>query len=126
MVVANKQLMFLNAYRCEYVIFAVYFYNFGMPDFGVSSLAGIIDMVKVLAFTVKEGRVAVHCHAGLGRTGRNNHTYCFYCSCKQYMHVSMCTCYALRYIQCVPVCVCCVLRCPDRLLLDLHSAHQPK
>ncbi|XP_041795456.1 protein tyrosine phosphatase domain-containing protein 1 isoform X2 [Chelmon rostratus] len=47
----------------------IYFYNFGMPDFGVSSLVGIIDGVKVLAFAVREGRVAVHCHAGLGRTG---------------------------------------------------------
>lgn len=47
----------------------IYFYNFGMPDFGVSSLVGIIDGVKVLAFAVTEGRVAVHCHAGLGRTG---------------------------------------------------------
>ncbi|KAL7402092.1 hypothetical protein ABVT39_009420 [Epinephelus coioides] len=47
----------------------IYFYNFGMPDFGVSSLVGVIDGVKVLAFAVKEGRVAVHCHAGLGRTG---------------------------------------------------------
>lgn len=41
-----------------------------MPDFGVSSIVGIIDGVKVLAFAVGEGRVAVHCHAGLGRTGR--------------------------------------------------------
>ncbi|XP_070764247.1 protein tyrosine phosphatase domain-containing protein 1 [Enoplosus armatus] len=47
----------------------IYFYNFGMPDFGVSSLIGIFDGVKVLAFAVREGRVAVHCHAGLGRTG---------------------------------------------------------
>ncbi|KAG7523350.1 tyrosine phosphatase domain-containing protein 1-like [Solea senegalensis] len=47
----------------------IYFYNFGMPDFGVSSLVSIIDGVKVLAFAVREGRVAVHCHAGLGRTG---------------------------------------------------------
>ncbi|KAK9516794.1 hypothetical protein VZT92_024705 [Zoarces viviparus] len=47
----------------------IYFYNFGMEDFGVSSLVGIIDGVKVLAFAVREGRVAVHCHAGLGRTG---------------------------------------------------------
>lgn len=35
----------------------------------MSSLVGIIDGVKVLAFAVREGRVAVHCHAGLGRTG---------------------------------------------------------
>ncbi|XP_073327450.1 protein tyrosine phosphatase domain-containing protein 1 [Pagrus major] len=47
----------------------IYFYNFGMPDFGVTSLVGLIDGVKVLAFAVREGRVAVHCHAGLGRTG---------------------------------------------------------
>ncbi|RVE71932.1 hypothetical protein OJAV_G00056860 [Oryzias javanicus] len=47
----------------------IYFYNFGMPDYGVSSLVGIIDGVKVLDFAVKEGRVAIHCHAGLGRTG---------------------------------------------------------
>ncbi|XP_041650640.1 protein tyrosine phosphatase domain-containing protein 1 [Cheilinus undulatus] len=47
----------------------IYFYNFGMPDFGVSSLVGVIDAVKVLTFAVKEGKVAVHCHAGLGRTG---------------------------------------------------------
>ncbi|XP_062402466.1 protein tyrosine phosphatase domain-containing protein 1 [Sardina pilchardus] len=47
----------------------IYFYNFGMPDFGVSSLVGMLDAVKVLAFAVREGKVAVHCHAGLGRTG---------------------------------------------------------
>ncbi|KAL4659517.1 protein tyrosine phosphatase domain-containing protein 1-like [Arapaima gigas] len=47
----------------------IFFYNFGMPDFGVSSLASVLDGVKVLSFAVKEGKVAVHCHAGLGRTG---------------------------------------------------------
>ncbi|KAJ8245640.1 hypothetical protein GJAV_G00272900 [Gymnothorax javanicus] len=47
----------------------IFFYNFGMTDFGVSSPAGMLDAVKVLAFAVGEGRVAVHCHAGLGRTG---------------------------------------------------------
>lgn len=112
--------MFLNAYTCDYVMFAVYFYNFGMPDFGVSSLAGIIDMVKVLAFTVKEGRVAVHCHAGLGRTGIvHGSSACTVC---QHVHLLSSQVYSV----CLSACVCCVLRCPHRLLLDLHSAHQPK
>ncbi|MBN3289080.1 PTPC1 protein, partial [Polypterus senegalus] len=47
----------------------IFFFNFGMPDFGVSSLIRMLDMVKVMAFAEKEGKVAVHCHAGLGRTG---------------------------------------------------------
>ena len=30
----------------------------------------IVDsLLKVLSFALKEGKVAVHCHAGLGRTG---------------------------------------------------------
>lgn len=49
-----------------------------MPDFGVTSLVGLIDGVKVLAFAVREGRVAVHCHAGLGRTGTDKHTVSVY------------------------------------------------
>lgn len=66
----NNNVCYLNVSMCVHIcIFSVYFYNFGMPDFGVSSLIGIIDGVKVLAFAVREGRVAVHCHAGLGRTG---------------------------------------------------------
>ncbi|XP_069764916.1 protein tyrosine phosphatase domain-containing protein 1 isoform X2 [Narcine bancroftii] len=47
----------------------IYFFNFAMADFGVSSLVCILDAVKVTSFAVQEGRVAVHCHAGLGRTG---------------------------------------------------------
>jgi len=26
-------------------------------------------MVKVMSFAIQEGKIAVHCHAGLGRTG---------------------------------------------------------
>ncbi|XP_071492096.1 protein tyrosine phosphatase domain-containing protein 1-like [Diadema antillarum] len=47
----------------------IFFYNFGWDDYGVKSLTFILDMVKVMSFAVKEGKVAVHCHAGLGRTG---------------------------------------------------------
>ncbi|XP_061179214.1 protein tyrosine phosphatase domain-containing protein 1-like [Saccostrea echinata] len=47
----------------------IFFYNFGWPDYGVAALSTILDMVKVIQFGVSEGKVAVHCHAGLGRTG---------------------------------------------------------
>ncbi|XP_071808285.1 protein tyrosine phosphatase domain-containing protein 1-like [Asterias amurensis] len=47
----------------------VFFYNFGWDDYGIRSLPSILDMVKVMSFALKQGKVAVHCHAGLGRTG---------------------------------------------------------
>ncbi|XP_064605201.1 protein tyrosine phosphatase domain-containing protein 1-like isoform X2 [Liolophura sinensis] len=47
----------------------VFFYNFGWPDYGVASLSTILNMVKVMQFAVMQGKVAIHCHAGLGRTG---------------------------------------------------------
>ncbi|KAF7695807.1 hypothetical protein HF521_005901 [Silurus meridionalis] len=47
----------------------IYFYNFGWSDYGVTSLTAILDMVKVMCFSLQEGKIAVHCHAGLGRTG---------------------------------------------------------
>ncbi|CAB1329319.1 unnamed protein product [Coregonus sp. 'balchen'] len=47
----------------------IYFYNFGWNDYGVASLTSILDMVKVMSFAMQEGKMAVHCHAGLGRTG---------------------------------------------------------
>lgn len=53
-----------------HVAISVYFYNYGWRDYGVANLTTILDMVKVMAFAVQEGKVAVHCHAGLGRTGR--------------------------------------------------------
>ncbi|XP_052449466.1 protein tyrosine phosphatase domain-containing protein 1 [Carassius gibelio] len=47
----------------------IYFYNFRWNDYGVASLTSILDMVKVMCFAIQEGKMAVHCHAGLGRTG---------------------------------------------------------
>uniref|UniRef100_A0A4W6D271 Protein tyrosine phosphatase domain-containing protein 1 n=1 Tax=Lates calcarifer TaxID=8187 RepID=A0A4W6D271_LATCA len=47
----------------------IYYYNFGWKDYGVASLTTILDMVKVMSFAVQEGKMAIHCHAGLGRTG---------------------------------------------------------
>ncbi|XP_066582809.1 protein tyrosine phosphatase domain-containing protein 1-like isoform X2 [Prorops nasuta] len=47
----------------------VYYYNFAWKDYGDATVSKLLDMVKVVAFAVQEGRVAIHCHAGLGRTG---------------------------------------------------------
>ncbi|XP_015928881.1 protein tyrosine phosphatase domain-containing protein 1 [Parasteatoda tepidariorum] len=47
----------------------IFFYNFRWKDYGIASETNILDMVKVMAFALTEGKVAVHCHAGLGRTG---------------------------------------------------------
>ncbi|XP_035209404.1 protein tyrosine phosphatase domain-containing protein 1-like isoform X2 [Stegodyphus dumicola] len=47
----------------------IFFYNFRWKDYGTVSETMVLDMVKVMAFALSEGKVAVHCHAGLGRTG---------------------------------------------------------
>jgi len=47
----------------------IYHYNFGWDDYGVTSISTLLDMVRVFKFATEEGKVAVHCHAGLGRTG---------------------------------------------------------
>ncbi|XP_059150237.1 protein tyrosine phosphatase domain-containing protein 1-like [Physella acuta] len=47
----------------------VYFYNFALMDYGVASVSTLLSIVKVMQFSLSSGKVAVHCHAGLGRTG---------------------------------------------------------
>lgn len=61
---------FVSSYEICILLFPVYFYNFGWKDYGVASLTTILDMVKVMSFAMQEGKMAVHCHAGLGRTGQ--------------------------------------------------------
>ncbi|XP_051515762.1 protein tyrosine phosphatase domain-containing protein 1 [Myxocyprinus asiaticus] len=57
-------------YRPEtFMEVGIYFYNFRWNDYGVASLMTILDMVKVMSFAIQEGKMAIHCHAGLGRTG---------------------------------------------------------
>ncbi|XP_064632436.1 protein tyrosine phosphatase domain-containing protein 1-like [Lineus longissimus] len=47
----------------------IFFYNFAWPDYGTGSMRTLLDMVRVFQFAISQGKVAVHCHAGLGRTG---------------------------------------------------------
>lgn len=47
----------------------VYYYNYELEDFSIAKTKTMIDMVKVLCFALSEGKAAIHCHAGLGRTG---------------------------------------------------------
>ncbi|XP_063713109.1 protein tyrosine phosphatase domain-containing protein 1-like isoform X2 [Symsagittifera roscoffensis] len=47
----------------------VFFYNFPWPDFGTANNHELLDAVQVVDFAVSQGKVAVHCHAGKGRTG---------------------------------------------------------
>ncbi|CAD5110970.1 DgyrCDS323 [Dimorphilus gyrociliatus] len=47
----------------------IFFYNFGWRDYGVGTTSGVLDTVKVMQYSISEGAVAVHCHAGSGRTG---------------------------------------------------------
>ncbi|XP_074110071.1 protein tyrosine phosphatase domain-containing protein 1 isoform X1 [Cotesia typhae] len=53
----------------EFMKNSIYYYNFAWKDYDQATVGKLLDMVKVVAFAVQEGRVAVHCHAGLGRTG---------------------------------------------------------
>ena len=68
-------------------LLSVFFYNFGWPDYGVGSLSNILDMVKVTQFALSEGKIAVHCHAGLGMTLHVNRNSIWNCDQKAFCNV---------------------------------------
>lgn len=45
----------------------IYYYNYSLPDYGTCHVENILDVVKVIDFSCLNGRVAIHCHAGLGK-----------------------------------------------------------
>jgi len=52
-------------------IIVVFFYNYGWQDYSFGTMVGIADVVRVMQFELSKGKVAIHCHAGLG-------IYCFH------------------------------------------------
>ena len=57
------------------------FYNWGWRDMEVPSLVEIINIVQLMSFVIDNGgKVAVHCHAGYGRTGIAIACYLMYSS----------------------------------------------
>lgn len=42
---------------------------FTFQDYSVPLQRTLLDICKVVTFAQSEGKVAIHCHAGLGRTG---------------------------------------------------------
>ena len=47
----------------------IFYYNFNIQDYSVPLQRTLLDICKVVSFAQTEGGVAIHCHAGLGRTG---------------------------------------------------------
>ncbi|CAF3772889.1 unnamed protein product [Rotaria socialis] len=53
----------------EFMSLGIFIYNYAMEDYGTVKVETILDIMKVISFAMKQGKIAVHCHAGLGRTG---------------------------------------------------------
>ena len=48
----------------------IYFYNMGWPDMHTPGISNMINLVQLMSFPIDRGeKIAVHCHAGYGRTG---------------------------------------------------------
>ena len=55
-----------------FITVTVFFYNYGWQDYSFGTMVGIADVVRVMQFEMSKGKVAIHCHAGLGM-------YCIHC-----------------------------------------------
>ncbi|CAF1073880.1 unnamed protein product [Adineta steineri] len=53
----------------EFMDVGIFVYNYAMEDYGTVKVETVLDIMKVMSFAMKQGKIAVHCHAGLGRTG---------------------------------------------------------
>lgn len=54
----------------RFMSYGIFHYNFSWRDMGCPALDYTLNIVQVVAFTIDAGhKIAVHCHAGLGRTG---------------------------------------------------------
>ncbi|KHJ90580.1 dual specificity phosphatase, catalytic domain protein [Oesophagostomum dentatum] len=47
----------------------IFHYNFPLPDFEACLAERMADIVTVMVHELRKGKIAVHCHAGHGRTG---------------------------------------------------------
>ncbi|KIH61565.1 dual specificity phosphatase, catalytic domain protein [Ancylostoma duodenale] len=47
----------------------IFHYNFPLPDFEACIAEHMADIATVMAHELSKGKIAVHCHAGHGRTG---------------------------------------------------------
>jgi len=65
---AINLLTYLLYYSCEMILWliVVFFYNYGWQDYSFGTMVGIADVVRVMQFELSKGKVAIHCHAGLG------------------------------------------------------------
>ncbi|KAK6092180.1 hypothetical protein MT418_007426 [Batrachochytrium dendrobatidis] len=58
---------------------AIFYYNFGWTDMETPDCETMMNIVQVMAYALSNGsKIAVHCHAGLGRTGLSIACYLVY------------------------------------------------